>query len=45
MWTASKHIRQDPLFPWKAATQFIQHTWQEELRAGIKHTECNTTPL
>lgn len=39
----SKHTEQDPLFPWKAAMKFLQHTWQEELGARIKHTDCSTS--
>lgn len=42
-WTSSNHIQQEPLFPWRPATKFIQQTWQEELRAGIKYMECTTT--
>lgn len=29
--------------PGKAVTKFIQHTWQEELGARLKHTDCSTS--
>lgn len=41
-WNVSKHIEQELLFP-KAVKKFIQHTWQEEQGARIKHMDCFTS--